>query len=203
MIIFHTGNSPYARIARVAAHQCGVSHSGGHLGPGLVRTDNNPVLQYSPTGRIPTLVDGDVVVTETRAVCRYLESIGDGYELFAYAGDWTAEMFENTAMSFLDGCMLWAREKRRDAALQSDWLFGVERARAERALAWFEALPAIQAGDTPWDFAHMTLAVALGELEPRGLIPDWRDGYAALAAWEANQAARPAMQAEGRKGDPQ
>lgn len=202
MIIFHTGTSPYARIARVCAHQCGVSHAGGHLGPGLLRTEDNPILQYSPVGRVPTLVDGDVVVTETRAVCRYLESVGNGFELFPYAGDWAVEMFENTAMSFLDGCMLWAREYRRDAALQSDWLVGVERDRATRTLAWFEAQPALQAGDTPWDFAHIVLAVALGELAPRGLIPDWRDGHPALAAWEAAQAARPAMQAEGRKGDP-
>jgi glutathione S-transferase len=202
MIIFHTGTSPYARIARVCAHECGVTHAGGHLGPGLLRTEDNPILQYSPVGRIPTLVDGDVVVTETRAVCRYLERVGDGYELFAYAGDWTAERQENTAMSFLDGCMLWAREKRRDPALQSDWLVGVERARATRTLAWFEAQPALQAGDTPWDFAHITLAVALGELQPRDLIPDWRNTHPALAAWEAAQATRPAMQAEGRKGDP-
>lgn len=195
MKIFYTATSPYARIARIAADICGVGFDGVELEADQLRSADNPVLEFNCTGRVPTLVDGDVVITETRAVCRYLESIGNGTALFGYAGDWTAERFENTAMSLLDGCALWTREYRRPEDKQFPWLCDVERQRAEACLDWFNDLPAIRAGDTPWDFAHLVLAVAIDYQMLRGLIPDWRDGRDALAAWHAAQTERPVMRA--------
>ncbi len=202
MKLFYSGTSPYARIARISAGVCDVDHAGGHIASAQLRTDENPVLQYNCTGRVPTLVDGDTIVTETRAVCRYLEHVGNGAKLFAYAGEWPAEQFENTAMSLLDGCALWAREYRRDEALQSDWLVGVERNRANRCLDWFEAQPGIQSGDAPWDFAHIVLFAALDYQELRGLLPDWRDTRPNLANWHAAQLQRTSVIENANIGDP-
>ncbi len=199
MQIFFTTNSPYARITRLAAHACGVPFEPVEVASNRLRTDDNPVLVHNRTGRVPTLVDGNVVLGETRTICRYIEAQmapgGDDTRLFAYQGDWAAERFECTAISLLDGAALWTREYRRPTEQQSDWLCGVERARAARTLDWFDTQPGVRAGGTPWDFAHITLAVAVEYLELRDLIPDWRQGRDALAGWMAVQQARPSMRA--------
>ena len=195
MKLFYSANSPYARIARIAAFECGVDFEPVLLESQQLRHPDNPVLAYNCTGRIPTIVDGDTVVTESRACSRYLESVGNGNQLFAYAGDWQAEQMENTAMSFLDGCALWTREYRRPEEKQFDWLVDVERDRAERSLAWFNAQPAIQNNETPWDFAHITLAVGIEYQDFRSLSPDWQDRHGAVADWLAAQLERPGMKA--------
>jgi glutathione S-transferase len=195
MKIFYSANSPYARIARIAAQTCAVDYDGVLLTASELRTPTNPVLAHNVTGRIPTLVDADTVVTETRAVCRYLESVGDGTKIFAYSGDWPAEQLENAAMSFLDGCALWTREYRRPEDKQFDGLCDVERDRAERGLDWFNAHPDIQSLNSPWDFAHIVLAVAIEYMDFRALITDWREGHDALVTWHNAQMQRPSMQA--------
>jgi glutathione S-transferase len=195
MKIYFTVNSPYARIARIAAHTCAVDFDGIQLTASDLRNNANPVLAHNATGRIPTLLDGDTVVTESRAVCRYLESVGDGTKIFAYSGDWPAEQMENTAMSHLDGCALWTREYRRPEYKQFDGLCNIERERAINCLDWFNAHPDIQSSNSPWDFAHIVLAVAIEYMDFRDLITDWRDGRDQLAAWQSAQMQRPSMQA--------
>jgi len=195
MKLFYTINSPYGRVTRIAATTCGIDFEPGEVKPTHLRADDNPVLDHNPTGRVPTLTDGDVVLTETRPICRYIEANGDGTKIFAYEGDWQAERIEGTAISLLDGTALWTRELRRPAEQQSDWLLGVESKRLERTLAWLDGQASIRSGDTPWDYAHMTLAVALEYIELRGLVADWRPGHDALNAWHAKHTSHPAMQA--------
>jgi glutathione S-transferase len=195
MRIYHTFTSPYARIARIAAHSCGTAIEAVAIESNQLRTDTNPVLAVNPTGRVPTLVDGDVVLSETPAICRYIESKGDGTRIFAPAGDWSGIKLESWATSLLDGASLWTRELRRPAEQQSDWLCGVERSRAVRSLDWFDAEPGIRSGQAPWDYAHFVLAIGVEYFEFRKLIPDWRQGRDAIAAWFAEQQKRPSWQA--------
>ena len=200
MKLFYTPTSPYARVARIAALECGVEYDGELIDSKLLRTADNPVLEYNCTGRVPTLVDGNTVVTETRSVCRYLEGVGNGTKLFFYMGDWQAERLESIAMSFLDGCALWAREYRRDKAIQSTWLVGVERNRARRTLNWLCSAPGITTADAPWDFAYITLAVAIDYQAYQGLVPDWVEARNVLSAWFEMQRERPSMRATSMPG---
>ena len=199
MQIYHTFTSPYARVTRIAAHVCNTAYDSMPIESNMLRTDDNPVLARNPTGRVPTLVDGDVVLSETPAICRYIESKGDGTRIFARTdadgGDWNGVRLESWATSLLDGAALWTRELRRPAAQQSDWLCGVERERGLRTLDWFEAEPGIRGGGAPWDYAHFVLAIGVEYFEFRKLIPDWRGGRPALAKWFAEQQQRPSWQA--------
>ncbi len=199
MQIFITPTSPYARIARIAAQTCATECETVAIASDQLRTDTNPVLACNPTGRVPTLLDGDVVLSETPAICRYLEAKGDGTRLFARMDDaaenWAGVRLESFSTSLLDGAALWTRELRRPPDQRSDWLCGVEMARAQRTLAWFDADPDIRAGTAPWDYAHITLAIGLEYLVFRGLITDWHESHDALANWLAEQQKRPAMQA--------
>ncbi len=191
MQLYHTFTSPYARTTRIVAHICNAAHEPVVIESNMLRTDTNPVLAVNPTGRVPTLVDGDVVLTETPAICRYLQAKGDGTRVFAADGDWAGVRLESWATSLLDGAALWTRELRRPKEQQSDWLCGVERARAIRTLDWFDVEPGIRGGKAPWDYAHIVLAIGVEYLEFRNLIPDWRQGRDALADWFAEQQKRP------------
>ena len=78
MKLFYTPTSPYARIARIFALESNLKYTDECIDPNVLRTPDNPVLRYNCTGRIPTLVSGDTVVTETRSICRYMQSAGNG-----------------------------------------------------------------------------------------------------------------------------
>ena len=193
--LFYTPTSPYARIARIVALELDLRYEDECIDPDVLRTLENPVLQYNCTGRIPTLVSGDMVVTETRSICRYMENAGNGNSLFSKSGDWHAELLESTAISFLDGCALWTREYRRNEAKQSKWLISIERDRAQRTLDWFSSTANIVSGNTPWNFAYITLAVAIDYQAYQGLIPDWANARSALFKWFEMQSQRVSMKA--------
>ena len=69
--LFYSLNSPYARIARIAARESGIIDEITEI-PSKNREPDNPVLEYSPVGRVPTLVDGNLIITETKNVHRYI-----------------------------------------------------------------------------------------------------------------------------------
>src|SRR5688500_14709720 len=53
MILFYSQNSPYSRIARIALRESGlISIASERLAAN--RQPDNPVLEYSPVGRVPT-----------------------------------------------------------------------------------------------------------------------------------------------------
>ena len=195
MKFFYTPTSPYARIARIFALESNLKYTDECIDPNVLRTPDNPVLRYNCTGRIPTLVCRDTVVAETRPICRYIQSAGNGKNLFCETGDWPAELLESTAISFLDGCALWSREYRRNEAKQSKWLIRIERDRAQRTLDWFSSTASIVSGNTPWNFAHITLAVAIDYQTYQGLIPDWANTRGALFKWFEIQSQRGSMKA--------
>jgi len=193
MKIFYTANSPFARIARIAAHTCNVQYEPVCLKHNELRTNENSVLKYNCTGRVPTLVDNEIIVTETGTICRYLEAKGDGTKLFNTSGDWKTQQIEGIALSFLDGCALWAREHRRPNHKQSAWLCEVERDRAARCLDWFSRSPGIMSISTLWDFPHIVLTVAISFLHHRELMQDWQKDRCALVSWHLKQCERPSV----------
>ena len=195
MKLFCTTTSPYARIARIASLESGLNCKEEFVAPNLLRTRANPVLEYNCAGRVPTLVDGDKVVTETRYICQYIDNLNDKPSLFSNSRNWAAQLLESTAISFLDACALWTREYRRDESEQSHWLISVERDRAERILDWCSSNLKIVNCNEAWGFAQITLAVAIDYQAYQGLVADWAAKRENLLHWFELQSARPAMRA--------
>lgn len=77
MQLFYSQNSPYARIARMAVREFGLLDRVEER-KAANRQPDNPVLAFSAAGRVPTLVDGDLVLTEARYVFDYLAAKGRG-----------------------------------------------------------------------------------------------------------------------------
>lgn len=201
MQIFFSDNSPYARIVRIAARAVGLTD---RIEWTRVRNraPDSPLLAHSPVCRVPTLVDGGLVLGEARNICGYLDSQAGTDRLLPAASDWPARSLESMAIGFLDGIAVWVRELRRKRPNRSAFLLDVEARRAERCLDYFEAVWAATHQPPPWDFGRMALACALDIVDLNHLVPNWPDSRPALAAWiderrtlDAMHATKPLMDA--------
>lgn len=193
MKLFSTPNSPYARIARVAAIEAGLDEGLEHCQAKL-RSGDNPLLAYCPLGRVPALVDGELVLGQARTICAYFDGL-TGKRQFFPDDSWQARSLEALTTGLLDGVAVWVRELRRPAAGRSGALLEVERARAVRCLDRLERELAGGALGSAWDFTAIQLACTLGIMAHSLGDVDWRAGRPALTAWFDARAARPSMAA--------
>jgi len=70
----YTSPMSRGRIVRWMLEEVGVPYDVTVLAPGASRQDSQ-YLSINPTGKVPTLVYGEMVVTETAAICMYLADI--------------------------------------------------------------------------------------------------------------------------------
>ena len=193
MILFYTPNSPYARTARIALREWGVLDVAEER-LAVNRSADNPVLQFSPVGRVPTLVHGDLVITEARSVFAFITAFGGAEETGDRAGtDWPAVAEEGQIAGFLEGIASWVRENRRPIDGRSDFLLSVERDRARRCLDHLEARAAARRLPDVDAFGGAALAAALELMEVHRLSPGWRSEHNALGDWLERQQDRPSM----------
>ena len=193
MKLFYTPNSPYARICRIIASQAGLS---GQLELVAVklRSQDSPVIPLSPMGRIPVLVDGDLVLSEARHICAFLNEKGGGPQCVAPYGDGQAVAEEAETLAFLDAVIVWSREVRREANVQSDFLKEVASLQLRRELESLNNKRVAPDGDPPLTFETLCLVAALGILDFYELMDDWRDAYTGVADWYARYELVPAVQ---------
>ena len=193
MKLFYTPNSPYARIARLALIEAGIAASVEHI-VALNRQDDNPVLDFSPVGRVPTLVDGGLVITEARNVVDYIAAKSGCTAMRApSAGDWTAVGQEGLILGFLEGIAFRVRENRRGEMMSAD-LIEVEIKRCERCLTALNA-EALSGMLQPFPvFRSMALASALDLMDLHCFAPQWQSRFPDLWVWFEALAQRPSMQ---------
>ena len=182
MKLFYTPNSPYARICRIVAIECGIM-DGIELVRVPLRTPDSEALEHGPLGKIPLLVDGDLVLGESRLICGYLDQRGSGPASLPGASDWQAQAYESLMSGFLEGVTNWSRETRRGPSEQSAFILQVEKQRAGRTLDHLERVISAPATEPAITYGDLALVAALGMIDFYELVPDWRESHPALAAW--------------------
>ncbi|MEH2463888.1 glutathione S-transferase family protein [Nostoc sp.] len=191
MKLFYTPNSPYARIARVAIIELNLCER-IETQKVIARDPNSDLLNYNPTGKVPTLATDDgFILSETRIICVYLNHLNPEMKLVADISHGFLQQLEGMTGGFIDGVAVWVRELRRPLREQSPGVIEFERMRALRILDYFEKI-SDKLDQTP-KLAHITLASALG-LEIRLLDLQWRQKYPKLAHWYDEFSKRPSMQ---------
>ncbi|MFC4724747.1 glutathione S-transferase family protein [Glycocaulis abyssi] len=195
MILFYTPNSPYARTARIALREWKVLEAAEER-LAANREADNPVLEFSPVGRVPTLVHAGLVITEARSVFAYIRNFAGGGN--AGEADWKMVAEEGQIAGFLEGIAFWVREKRRTPESRSDVLLKVERDRMMRCLNHLDTLAATAALPDVSQFRGATLASALHLMDAHQFCRDWKNNKA-LTAWFEQQRDRPSM----RETEPQ
>ncbi len=190
MKLYYSPTSPFVRKVSVLLLETGqeverVPAAGNPLDPGTAP------LHLNPLGKVPALVtDAGQALFDSRVICRYLDDrAGAGL----YGPDtWAILTQEALADGILEAALLMVYEGRlRPEPLRfAPWVEG-QWSKIARALDALEAAP--PAGGLT--MGQIALACALGYLDFRHGLRDWRAGHPRLAAWEAGFAARPSMQA--------
>jgi len=197
MRLYHSPTSPYVRKVMVVLHETGQADA-----VALVPVAGTPVdpgtmpLAQNPLGKIPTLErDGAPSLYDSRVIARFFDARAGGKLTPAGERMWEALTLEATADGILDAAILMVYETRvrPEERRFPDWVEG-QWAKGDRALDTLEARwIAYLAG--PLDIGQIALGCALGYLDFRHDARGWRKTRPALAAWEAQIAARPSMTA--------
>lgn len=196
MKLFSSPTSPFVRKALVLLRESGnldaveMSPSGGSpLDASKMPVDQNPL------GKIPALVlDDGTSIFDSRVITRYLN---DHFKAGLYPeGDalWTCLTQEAMADGMVDAAILIVYESRlRPEDKQfTPWIDG-QWAKVSRALDHLNANVADLEG--PLTMGQIAVACTLSYLDFRHGTRNWREGRAALAAWEAEIAKRPSIAA--------
>lgn len=182
MKLFYTPNSPYARVCRIVADAHGLTEA-LELARVPLRDTASSLIPLSTMGRVPVLIDGDLVLSEARHICAYLdEKAGTAPSVAAY-GDWPSVASEAAALAFLDAVTVWTREVRRSEEERSPFLLQVEEEQVMRMIAHYDGVLEASAGSSPFNFETICIAVAMGSLDFYELASNWRDHYPNFAVW--------------------
>jgi glutathione S-transferase len=148
----------------------------------------------TPVLRIPALVTDTVTLTDSHAICDYLNAEFGTYRLLAREGTarWQALATMALANSVIEAQIMQRAETLRSDNERSDDFIAKMRDRTFRCFAALEQhLPGF--GST-FDLAQITTAVACSYDDWR-YGPDWRGGAPKLAAWYDSVAERPSLKA--------
>jgi len=145
--------------------------------------------------RIPALVTDTVTLTDSHAICDYLNAEFGNFRLLAREGQarWQALAAMALANSVLEAQIMRRAETLRSDKERSDDFIAKMRDRTDRCFAALEKdhLPGF--GST-FDLAQITTAVACGYDDWR-YGPDWRSAAPKLAPWYDQVAQRPSLKA--------
>jgi glutathione S-transferase len=139
------------------------------------------------------------VLFDSRVICEYLDAHGAGPALYPQGeARWPVLRLAALGEGLLEAGIALANDSRKDPAHWSEWYADRLHTKLRRTLDCLETEAASLEG--PVDIARLTVGCALGYLDFRGFIGDWRPTRPNLANWYANFAKRPSMQATEPKG---
>lgn len=197
MKLFFVPGSPYARMVRVALMETGLAGQVEEVEVTL-RDPASALLPHNPVGRVPSLMlDSGLVLTETLLILTVLDRMHGGRPLLPLDGadGWQHHKDTGRAVGMLDGIAVWNRELRRPVHERSPGVIALEETRANRTADVIEGIVADGGYAGPLNAAQIALACALGYVDKRHTVWQWRDSRPKLTAWYQTVVARPSFQA--------
>ena len=201
MLLRHSPTSPFVRKVAVVLHETGLIEKvdfetvDGWSEPDQLTADN-------PLSMVPTLVlDDGGTLYDSPVICEYLDRQHSGPIMIPAdgAGRWRVLREQALADGILDCAVLvFVELGKRPEDKRWDWWLELKRRAITRALDQLEGQVG-QLGERV-DLGTIGIAVALGYLDLRGAVGEWRDARPALSAWYAEFARRPSMLATSPPG---
>ena len=197
MRLLYAPASPFARIVRIALIETGLD---GRVTKQAVTlyTPESEVIPLNPVARVPTLeLDDGTVLTECGLILSWVDAQHDGRPLLPRDGSdgWRTLSEMGTAWGLLDGIVAWARALRPPENERAPKVIEWETLRVNRIADRLDTEVAQGAFGGPFNAAQIVLGAALGWVEPRHPVWNWRERRAALSAWADTIHARPSFQA--------
>ena len=198
MRLRYTVNSPFARKARVVAHELGMADSIELVSTAL-RTQDRAFWADNPIAKVPVLVTNEgFSLSDSNVIMEYLNVVHGQGRLLAASGPqrWKDLTLISTADAVVEAAILARSETARPPEQQNKLRIEQEMAKVARGLdAIDKALEDDMPGQPVFGLAGIAVSSALGWLELRfgpELLFNTRPG---LGAWWAQAMARPSMQA--------
>lgn len=195
MKLFYSATSPFVRKCLVSARELGLSER-LELLPAVAHPVNRDrtLVARNPLGQLPTLITDDgTVLYDSRVICEYLNSLGDGH-LLPLEGPlrWTVLVEQSLADGILDAAVLTRYETavRPESLRWNDWITG-QLDKVTCALAQIEQLA--QGLGARVDIGTIAIGCALGYLDFRFPSLGWRDRAPTTARWFNEFAQRRSM----------
>ncbi|MBK18680.1 MAG: glutathione S-transferase [Rhodospirillaceae bacterium] len=183
MKCYYTTNSPYARKVRVAAHEKGVSDQVEWQA--ITREERAEIVPgINPLVKVPSAVlDSGAPLLDSPVICAYVDSLSNDRKLIPDEGDerWAVLTLEALGDGLGEAVIAASQEDQRPDGERSQAVVDRQKGKAENALATLDK----QAGDfndRPL-MGEIAVACALGYMEFRDVMPNWRETFPALAAW--------------------
>jgi glutathione S-transferase len=194
--LYITSTSPFARIARIAVIEKGLTER-VEIIEARTRTQGSPYYDVNPSGRVPFLVrDDGTAIEDSQLVAAYLDSL-DGHPILAppfSQGDWAYGRLETYAHSMTDGLSVWVREMRRPENERSPTVIAHEAARADRLADFWEREISHPLMQGPLNLAQLYLLAGLDQAA-FWKLGDFAAGRPRLTAWRAALHERPSVKA--------
>jgi glutathione S-transferase len=190
--------SPFGRKVKALAHETGLFEHLELLDQVLTPVaPSNAVLAASPLGKIPCLVTDDgTALYDSRVICEYLDSLHGGRPMFPAEGPsrWRALTLQALGDGIMDAAVATRYETflRPETQRWPDWVHG-QKLKIVRALDRLET-EASGLADEP-DIGLLAIGCALGYIDFRYTVDEWRKGRSQLATWFERFDARRSMQA--------
>ena len=195
MKIYYSPTSPYVRKCLICAHELGLFDR-----LELIPANAHPVnrdrdlVAVNPLGKVPALITDDgVVLYDSRVICEYLDSLGDGRLVPTQgAARWNVLTEQALADGILDAAVLTRYETavRPESLRWGDWVTG-QLDKVTCGLATLE--PRARGLGDRVDIGVISLACALGYLDFRHAHLGWREKYPDTAVWYDRFAKRESM----------
>jgi len=197
MKLRYSPTSPYVRKVSVTAIETGLDGRVERVAtdPWSPETD---LGDDNPLGKVPALtLDDGQTLFESKVICEVLDGLHDGAKLFpANEPAHTAALRRQALGDGMTdaGILLLIETKRRPEELRWDWWTERQKTNIARAMDVAEGeADGLTADDL--SIGHIAIACSLGWIDLRFPDMGWREGRPKLAAWYAEFAERPAMQA--------
>jgi glutathione S-transferase len=191
MKLRYSHTSPYARKVWMTLIECGLEDR-----VELVKTNawapDTDLVADNPLSKVPALVlaDGSALY-DSPVICEYLDSLHNGHKLFPAAG---AERWRQLKLQALaDGILDAAVAVRIEATLRPEdkrWDGWVDRQKAAITRALDHLEKEIGLWDGVYLIGPLAVVAALGYLDFRGAVGDWRPSRPQLAHWASTTANR-------------
>ncbi len=194
--LFYSPASPFARKVRVSIIEKDVEDQFEDVSVATSPLDTNTDLAArNPLGKIPCVQRADGrVIFDSRIIMRFVDGLSDPATLYDNGDDRFDRLtLESLAEGVIEAALacVYERRVRDEAEVSQAWLDG-QGEKIDRSLNWYEERGS-DVLDTRFDAASIGLACALGYLDFRQPVGDWRVDRPQLAAWYDTVSNRPSL----------
>ncbi|MFT6105663.1 MAG: glutathione S-transferase [Paracoccaceae bacterium] len=194
MQLFSANASPFARKVRVVLYETDqVADVELLSAEGSPMNSSRMPVAHNPLGKLPTLVRPDgPAIYDSRVICQFLNARAKA-DLYPQSHIWETLTLEATGDGVMEAALLMVYEGRaRPENMQyAPWVEG----------QWGKVTSTLDAVNTRWmshlagpvDAGSIAMGCALGYLDFRLGVRDWRQGRDGLATWYEGFSARESM----------